>query len=241
MRKILNMHDWVSELPEALAQEVIQHYVTRTLSDGECLYRQGDPADACYRVISGKLKICNFNHEGQELLHTYLMEGDCVGDPSLILKEPRMNCAFATGETQIGVLRRADFHDLYKKQPEIPMAINRVMSRRLRFMFMLAEDASLLPLSQRLARAIVRMGHSLGQVNADGSAIIEDISHDELGKIVCAARQSVGRELKKLEQEGAIEIQYGKLIIHDMDAFAARYDSLLGVEPVVPDYQDDPH
>lgn len=239
MHKILNMHDWVSELPEALAQEVIQRYVIRTLSDGECLYRQGESSDSCFRVISGKLKICNFNHDGLEFLHTYLIEGDCIGDPGLIINEPRMNCAFACGQTKIGVLRQADFNDLYKSQPEISMAINRVMSRRLRFMFMLAEDASLLPLSQRLARAIVRIGHSLGQVNADGSATIEGISHDELGKIVCAARQSVGRELKKLEQDGAIEIQYGKLIINDIAAFGAQYDRLLGVEPVVPDYHDD--
>ena len=105
---------------------------------------------------------------------------------------------------------------------------------------MLAEDASLLPLRQRLARAIVRMGHSVGQVRADGSATIDDISHDELGKMVGAARQSVGRELKKLEREGAIQIEYGKLIIHDIAGFGAQYDKLLGIEPAVPDYQERP-
>jgi CRP-like cAMP-binding protein len=111
------------------------------------------------------------------------------------------------------------------------------MSRRLRFLFMLAEDASLLPLRQRLARAIVRMGHSVGKIAEDGRATIEGISHDELGKMVGATRQSVGRELKKLEQEGSIEIQYGKLIIGDIAAFGEHYDRLLSAEPVVPDYE----
>lgn len=237
MHKIVNMHDWVSELPEDIGQEVIRRCVTRSLVDGECLYRQGDPADACFRVISGKLKMCNFNHYGQELLHTYLMEGDCVGDPNLILDEPRLNFTFAVGETRVAVLRPADFHELYGSYPEIARAINRVMARRIRFLFMLAEDASLLPLRQRLARAIVRMGYSVGQVNADGSASIDHISHEELSKMVGATRQSVGRELKKLEHEGSILIEYGKLTIHDIAAFGAQFDRLLGIEPVVPEYQ----
>ena len=106
------------------------------------------------------------------------------------------------------------------------------------FLSMLADDASLLPLRQRLARTIVRMGHSLGRVNEDGSTILEGISHDELGKMVGAARQSVGRELKALEREGAIKIEYGKLIIYDIAAFGGAYDRLLGVEPVTPDYSE---
>ena len=43
-------------------------------------------------------------------------------------------------------------------------------------------------------------------------------------------------ELKKLEQEGSIEISYGKLIIRDIAAFGEQYDWLLAIEPVAPDY-----
>jgi len=43
---------------------------------------------------------------------------------------------------------------------------------------------------------------------------------------------------KKLEQEGSIEIKYGKLIIKDIDSFGEQYDRLLSVEPVVPDYNN---
>ncbi len=238
MHKVQNMHNWISELPEKIRQEVVQRCVSRTLGDGDCLFRPGDPADACFQVITGRLKICTFNHVGQEMVHTYLMKGDCVGDWALIIDEPRMNFAFACRDTALNVLRKPQFDELYEKYPEIPKALNRVMSRRLRLTFMLAEDASLLPLRQRLARAILRMGHSVGEIDENGRAIIEDISHDELGKMVGAIRQSVGRELKKLEQEGSIEINYGKLVIRDIAVFGEQYDSLLAVEPVVPEYKD---
>ena len=223
-------------MPEEIGNEVVQRCVTRCLNDGECLYRLGDAPDACFQVYKGKLKICTFNQAGQELLHTYLMEGDCVGDWGLLIDEPRMNFAFACGSVEVGVLAMRHFNELYDKYPQIARALNRVMARRLRLMFMLAEDASLLPLKQRLARAIVRVGLSEGQVDDKGKTTVKNISHDELGKMVGAARQSVGRELKKLEQDGSIEIKYGKLIIKDIAAFGARYDELLSAEPVVPNY-----
>ena len=237
MRKILNLHNWIAELPEEIGREVLRCCTTRKLSDEECLFRLGDPPDACFQVAKGKLKVCNFNHAGQELLHSYLMEGDCVGDWGIIINEPRMNFAFACGDVEVNVLKRSQFQDLYDRYPELPRALNRVMSRRLRLLFMLAEDASLLPLRQRLARTLVRMGHSMGTIAEDGRATLEDISHDELGKMVGSTRQSVGRELKKLEQEGSIEIQYGKLIITDIAAFGEQYDRLLSAEPVVPNYE----
>jgi hypothetical protein len=55
--------------------------------------------------------------------------------------------------------------------------------------------------------------------------------------MVGSTRQSVGRELKKLEQEGSIEIKYGKLIITDIAVFGEQYDRLLSAEPVVPNYE----
>ena len=236
MRKITNFHNWIAELPEEIGNEVIQQCVTQRLNDGECLYRLGDPPDACFQVSKGKLKNCTFNQTGQELLHSYLMEGDCTGDWSLLISEPRMNFAFACGAVEVSVLATRHFNKLYDKYPQIARALNRVMARRLRLMFMLAEDAALLPLQQRLARAIVRVGLSEGQLDDQGNTTVKNISHDELGKMVGAARQSVGRELKKLGLDGSIEIKYGKLIIKDIAAFGARYDKLLSAEPVVPNY-----
>ncbi|MEP5765120.1 MAG: Crp/Fnr family transcriptional regulator [Halieaceae bacterium] len=236
MQKVQNLHDWVSELSDAVRDEVISSFVDRNLIAGEFLYRQGDPAESCFQVTEGRIKVCNTNFAGQELVHTYLLKGDCVGDWSLLIDEPRMNYAVACGVSAVSVLRKSDFMHLYMKHAEIPRAISRVMARRLRLIFMLTEDASLLPLRERLARAVIRTAHALGEKGEDGSVTIENISHDELAKMVGATRPSVGRELKKLEREGAIRIQYGKLIISNFAAFGAQYDHLLSVEPVTPDY-----
>ena len=43
-----------------------------------------------------------------------------------------------------------------------------------------------------------------------------------------------GQGAKKMECDGSIEIEYGKLIIKDIATFGARYDKLLLAEPLVP-------
>ena len=236
MRKVTNMHNWIAELPEDVAGEVLSHCSSRKLVDGQCLFYPGDAADACYRLVKGQLKVCNISHSGHELVHTSLAPGDCIGEWSLLADEPRMNQTYASGDSEVLVLPKARFDDLYDKHPEIARALNRVMARRLRLFFMLAEDAALLPLRQRLARIIVRMGLSVGEVDAQGRTVIGDISHDELARMVGSTRQSVSRELKKLKEDGSIVISYGKLIIPDIDGLGQQYDQLIGVEPVVADY-----
>ena len=236
VQKVLNLHNWICELPQAVADDIAGRFVTRKLSDGEFLYHQGDPPDACFQVGKGRLKICNYNHEGQEILHAHLVGGDCVGDWALILDQPRMNNAISCGESEVNSLRKHHFNELYERYPDISRALNRVMARRLRFIFMLSEDASLLPLRQRLARAIIRIGHSLGRTESNGVTVIENLSQEELAKVVGSTRPSVGRELKKLEQEGHIQTRYGKLLITNLSSFSDAYDRLLSVEPVAPDY-----
>ena len=236
MQKIQNLHNWVSELPDEIGAQVSRHFLNRTLADGEYLFHQGDLPDACFQISTGRLKVCNYNDSGQELVHTYLEEGDCIGDWGLLIDQPRMNNVIACGNAEINILRKPHFYQLYDQYPEIARTLNRVMARRLRLSFMLAEDASLLPLRQRLARAVIRLGHSPGRMGEDGRITIEGMSHEELANMVGATRPSVGRELKKFEQEGSIEIKYGKLIINDIAAFSEHYDRLLSVEPVVPDY-----
>ena len=100
---------------------------------------------------------------------------------------------------------------------------------------MLAEDAGLLPLRQRLARAIIRIAYGLGHKISNEQIVIDNVSQEELAAMVSSARPSVGRELKVLVEEGSIETQYGKITINNFTAFVKRYDNLLSVEPIVKD------
>jgi len=51
-----------------------------------------------------------------------------------------------------------------------------------------------------------------------------------------ASRQSVSKELKQLEVEGLINVQYGKIFVLDPNALHETYESLVGQDQITPIY-----
>jgi biotin operon repressor len=84
---------------------------------------------------------------------------------------------------------------------------------------------------------MLRLAYSHGIKDDDGTLHV-DTSHEELGRMLGASRQSISKELKILEQEETVEIRYGKIYIRDLDRLKQKYDNLLGQEQISPLYSD---
>lgn len=239
MKEIENFHNWFALIPKHIQEEIQSRFVLKTYEPGCFLYKNGDSSNASFQIETGKIKICNFSHQGQEYIISYLLSGDWCGDIGLINGTNRFNNAIAVERTQAKLLIKDDFLYIYNKYPEVPKAINIMLCSRLQSALSVLEDASLLPLSFKLARTLCRLGSMVGtESDTDGSCIITPFSHDELGRLVGATRQSVSRELKLLENEGLIELKYSKLIIKNLKSFSEQFDDLLGYEPIVATYSD---
>jgi CRP-like cAMP-binding protein len=125
---------------------------------------------------------------------------------------------------------------MYDLHSELVKSINRVLCNRVRLLYGMTEDASSLSLQERLGRALHRLAYSNGDWSEEGRINL-DISHENLGRMLGASRQSVNKELKALERDGCIAIHYGKLSIIDLGQLQQRFDILLGQEQIAPDRQ----
>jgi len=231
------MHDFVSELPDAIREEIESLSTVRRLGRDEVVYSKGDESLELYRLLDGAIKLCNYSLDGKEILMGEFRPGDCFGEMGLIDGLPRTSFAVAVRDSRISVLSKANFFTLYKKYPPISWQLNLVQCRRIRLLYSLAEDAAGLNIHTRLARAINRLAHSHGY-RGEGEGVYIDVSHEELSKMLGASRQSVSKELKLLEGEGAIELRYGKIYIRDIEALSERYEKAVGMEQVAPLYQN---
>jgi CRP-like cAMP-binding protein len=237
MKKIKHFHNWYGILPNNIQKEIKARFIKKTIKADGYLYQNGDPSTANYQIISGKIKICNFSHQGQEIIISYLYNGDWCGDIGVINGSERFNNAVAIEETKVNILKKEDFDYFYDKYPEVARAINQMLCTRLQSTLSILEDAFLLPLNFKLARTLSRLGFSIGESkNEGGSCIISPFSHEDLGRLVGATRQSVSRELKQLEKDGLIKLQYGKLIINNLQRFSDQFDDLMGHKPIVANY-----
>lgn len=90
---------------------------TRSLADGEVLFRAGDPPDNIYIIRSGGVRIVA-GERGSALELARFGVGDCFGEMSVIGIQPHSATAIGLGGAELLVLSRSALNRLHREAPE---------------------------------------------------------------------------------------------------------------------------
>ncbi len=236
MQRVTALHSWINNLPPPVREAVVQRMRPRRYAAGEAVYMLGEQGNELYMVVSGKVRFCNYTERGKEIQMAEIRAGDCFGELSLIDGLHRPSCAYATGPTELLVLQKKDFEELRNEHIEICLQMSRLLSHRLRVAYTIIEDATALPMKDRLARMLARLGYSIGAADANGATVIEGFTHETLARMLGSTREGISRELKQLEEVALIRRSYGKIVVPDLNALIDQCDGLVGGEEIVPGY-----
>lgn len=121
-----------ADLPEA-AQKLIEEnsYVAEYRKD-HLLYREGNPADSFYCIITGRAKVFVKTPSGEEKTLIYLHRGDYVGIISLLTNEPHSASVRIINDSFILRIDKKNFDLLLNEIPRFSMKLNESLSRRLK-------------------------------------------------------------------------------------------------------------
>lgn len=126
--------DYSDELLSQLSEVILQ----KEFEENEIIFREGDEGDSLYLVLEGEIAIKKaLNKPGDEEKTIAMIEkGSFFGEMALFDQKPRSGSAYATRRSKVLILKKEDFLNLQKKDPNMAMTtlitINRVMSERLR-------------------------------------------------------------------------------------------------------------
>lgn len=101
------------------------------LAGGETLIRQGEPGDALYLLVSGRLRVY-IEADGQQRVVREISRGEVVGEMSLITEEPRSATLVAIRDSVLVSLGKEDFAQLQAASPQVTLALTRQIIARLR-------------------------------------------------------------------------------------------------------------
>jgi len=218
-RQILTANPLLSGLPSDVVEQLMAVSVVRELLDSERLYSQGDNGDGLFGVIQGRIRLSNCSKEGKELLVMLVEPGDWIGEISLLDGLPRSHDAVAVGDSAVLFLPRAKFDALLKARPELYQFFIPMLCRKLRLALSYVEGAALFSLTERLAQRILELLKFYGvDDGGKGTLINVHLPQEDLAKMLGVSRQAISRELKRLENDGVIELAYGKLRVMDPHA-----------------------
>ena len=98
----------------------------QVIPGGNIVYREGDPANTMFFLVSGRLRVSRRDKSGALQLYNEIRPGESVGEAGMILQQPRAADITALRDSTVAMLGRADFERLLTLHP---LALNRVFAQ----------------------------------------------------------------------------------------------------------------
>ncbi|WP_373767234.1 cAMP-activated global transcriptional regulator CRP [Glaesserella sp.] len=177
------------------------------------LIHAGEDAESLFYIINGSVSVFIKDDEGKEMLLTNLGQGEFVGEISLFEEkiQPRTAWVRTKGNCEIAEISYKKFKQLVHLNPDILMYLSAQMARRLRMTSRQVSNLAFLDVTGRIAQTLMNLAKMPDAMTHPQGMQIK-ITRQEIGQMVGCSRETVGRILKMLEDDGLISA-HGKTIV----------------------------
>lgn len=165
------------ELDTAALHDLQAELEWHQLSHGEALFYAGDPGDAMFIVVNGRLRVSINLPDGSERAVGEVGPGEIVGEFSLLTGERHSATAYAIRESNVVRLARPVFDRLLECYPQVMMQITRTIIERQKKTLKVspterprALTLALIPASQEVPLA--EFAHQLAQGLAESGPVL---------------------------------------------------------------------
>lgn len=193
--------------------------VRRGYAKGEAVFRQGDPGDALYAVVSGQVRISASHPDGREVFLSFMGPGDSFGEIAAVDGLARTATATAVTASSLFLIHRADLLGLMERDPRLALHLLGAFCRRIRWTSDLVDEAAFLDVPARLASRLLRLAAEHGR-DGDGGTTLR-LTQADLASFLGASRQVVNQVLQSWRARGWIALSRGAVTLRDRDALLA--------------------
>ncbi len=200
----------------------------RRFDAGETLYEEGEPAEACFLVQRGRVRLVK-RVRGVEHVHAVLRAGALFGEEALVADGVRSSTARALGVLEVFAIDRETFETLVTGNPEVARRLVEQLVRRLHETEERLENMSLRDAPSRVVHTLLRLARRGG---VEGRGHVLRVSPLELSSRVGLDVDSVKRVVRHLRDGGYIEVTEERLVVPDLEPLRRLYDLLSAKEDV---------
>jgi CRP/FNR family cyclic AMP-dependent transcriptional regulator len=206
-------------LPAVHRGELQQLGTFRRYGGDSVLLREGERSTHVLLFLSAVAKVTASLENGRMALLGIRVSGDIVGEMAAIDGGPRSATVTTCGETDLRIIRQAEFMEFLTSCPQAGIAVSGMISRRLRWANRRRVDFTGYPPRLRLVRVLVELAEAHGHTFLDGIISLRNLTQGELGAFVGADTDTIGKELRKLRDEDkVICTDYRNITICDLHA-----------------------
>ncbi|MEM9194369.1 MAG: Crp/Fnr family transcriptional regulator [Myxococcota bacterium] len=214
----------MEELAEGERSRLVEQF-GQSYEAGQTIYTQDDPANTCYIVQDGRVRLVKRIRSTERSL-TVLRSGDLFGEDALLPSSRRSATAVTLTDVTVLALERPTFGLLLTQNADVATRLIAQLVGRLRNAEEQLENAMLRDHPSRIINTLLRLSNQ----QSDGTRL--QISPLELSSRVGLDVDAVKRAVQQLRDGGYLRIVDEQIVLPDLEALRRLYQ-LLGMKEEV--------
>ena len=181
----------------------------KKLQKGEMLFSEGDEAFFYYQILSGKVKMNNYNDNGKETIQGIFGAGKSFGEPAILGDFVFPANGEGVEDAVLIRLEKSRFFQLLQENPEVSIGLLKVLSHRLRFKAIMAKEVKGHEAEHRIMTLLKYLKKNS---ETDGEYCV-DITRQTIANMTGLRVETVIRAIKNLKDKEMLQVKNRKLFL----------------------------
>jgi CRP-like cAMP-binding protein len=194
-------------------EDVAAQGVGRTVERRAVIFVEGDPADAFYVVLAGRLKLTQTGADGHEIIVRYVGPKEMCAVVALSPDDTYPVTAEAVETSRLVLWPRERLQELVLRHPRLALNATRLLSARMRELTARLRELATERVARRVARALLRLARQTGKRVEGGVLLDLPLSREDLAAMTGTTLYTVSRLLAEWEREGIVEVGRERVVI----------------------------
>mgnify|MGYP003584523992 FL=1 len=177
----------------------------KTFDRNDIIFEEGNLPLNYYQIISGEVKMSNYNDDGREFIQGIFYKTQSFGEPPLFLNQKYPANAIAVENAEIFILPKENFMKLLEENPKVSIKIIENLAQRLYYKSVMAAEISTHEPEHRVLKLI---DHGIAYFNfqKDKNGYLINFTRQQIGDLTGLRVETVIRAIKALEKKGELKI-----------------------------------
>lgn len=208
-------------LPDKQLASLAEIASLKRTSAGDILFEAGQPGTHFYAVVQGRVRVFRAAPSGKEQVLHVFGPGEAFAEVPVFEGKTYPASAQSLEDSLLVSIPRKGFVEVLRREPELALGVMALLSARLRAFVTQISQLSLKEVPERLAGYLLLLRSSQ---NTDDITL--ELPKGQIAAYLGTIPETLSRALKKLSEQGLIEINGSKVRLLNPAALAELAEAL---------------
>lgn len=179
-------------------------------SKGDMIFSENETARYYYQIMSGAVKMNNYNDDGKEFIQNVFYKTQSFGEPPLFIDVKYPANAIAFSDCKLLALEKDRLFELLYKHPEIHLNITKSLANRLYYKAIIASEISSQEPEHRVLRFLDYLKNDVYKISGEFTFKV-DYTRQQIADTLGLRVETVIRAIKNLEKQKKVLIEKRKV------------------------------